>query len=54
MLYVRPIWTQTGNDSLVMHDFITKELVEQPIKFSVTDMLSIVSKQHHRGKLYSD
>ena len=28
----RPIWKQTGNDFWIMHDFIMKELMNQPMK----------------------
>ena len=44
--HVRPIWVQTGNDSLTMHDFITKELINRPKKYSETKraLASFVNK----------
>ena len=37
-IHFRPIWAQTGNNSLPMHDIIMKdlELSNQPMTYSVT------------------
>ena len=32
------IWAQIENGSVTMHDFITNELFEQPMKYSVTEL----------------
>ena len=35
--HVRTIWVQNENDSFAMQDFITTELINQPMKYSVTE-----------------
>ena len=36
-LHVRPIWAQTGNDSLTTHDIFTEELNNQQMNYSVIE-----------------
>ena len=36
-LPIKPILTQTGNDSFTMHDFIMKKLIIRSIKYSFTE-----------------
>ena len=52
--HVKSKWAQTGNDSLTMHDIIRKELIDQPMKYSVTEIgyIGMLSKQKYRGELY--
>ena len=53
IIHVRPIWAQTRKDSLTILDIIMKELINQPMKYSVTEYIGTICKQNHRGKLYS-